>query len=742
MSATHSPTSVPRAPGPSAAGPGHTEPSAASTSAGSPSAAGPSNATPFVPDHLLFGGDYNPEQWPRETWREDVELMVRAHVNTVTLGVFSWSAIEPEEGRYEFAWLDEVIGLLTEAGIGFFLATPTASPPPWFTRAHPEAMPVRPDGVRLTHGSRDTYAISAPAYREAARRVARTLADRYGTHPGLRGWHVHNEYGTPDWGPHAEQAFRRWLQDRYETLDALNDAWWSSFWSQHYGDWSEILPPRDTQYLPNPAQAIDFRRFTSDEMRAALGEQAAQIRAAGSQAPITTNFMLPSWNHLEQWSWAQDVDVVSVDHYLETTGPDAEAHVAYAGDLVRSWSNGPWVLMEQNPSGIKVDGRTLPKSPQRMIRNSLGYLARGSQSSLFFQWRQSLGGAEQWHGALVPHNGANSPTYQGAVELGHLMSRLDEIVQPPDDGPLVRADVGILWHADGWWALETPDLPNDHLSYPQELRAVHRAFFHAGIPVDFVRPAQDVDRYRLLVVPCQYALTPGQLAWLERYVESGGSLLVTYLTGLADQHLQIIPGGYPGMLRELLGIRGTEFHPFADGEIQEVIARTTDVDDRRTGSTPALVSGSVPRTGPVLRAEQWTERIEVTDADVLARYAAGSLEGSPAITRSRRGEGTATYLSARLDQESLDRFLAGTCARLGIAPTVPGAAEADVEAVRRRGEDHDFMFLLHHGQRDAFTVRADGVDLVTGRATATGLVLEPGAWAVVRVDRDAPVQPS
>jgi beta-galactosidase len=692
------------------------------------SAAGPSNAAPFVPDRLLFGGDYNPEQWPRETWREDVELMVRARVNTVSLGIFSWSAIEPEQGRYTFGWLDEVIALLTEAGIGFFLATPTASPPPWFTRAHPDAMPVRPDGVRLTHGSRDTYAISAPAYREASRRVARALADRYGTHPGLLGWHVHNEYGTPDWGPHAAHAFRTWLRARYGTLDALNQAWWSAFWSQHYGDWEEIEPPRATQYLPNPAQAIDLRRFTSDEMRAALGEQAQQIRAAGSSAPITTNFMLPAWNHLEQWSWAEDVDVVAVDHYLETTGPDAEAHVAYAGDLVRSWSHGPWVLMEQNPSGIKVDGRTFPKSPQRMIRNSLGYLARGSQSSLFFQWRQSLGGSEQWHGALVPHTGADSAAYRGAVDLGHLMERLEEIVQPPADGPLVHADVGILWHADGWWALETPDLPSDHLSYPEELRAFHRAFYRAGIPVDFVRPEQLTDRYRLLVVPCQYAMTPAQTTWLEEYVERGGTLLVTYLTGLADQHLQIVPGGYPGMLRDLLGIRGTELHPLADGDGQEITMRT----------------------GPSLRAERWTERLEVTDADVLAHYGSGPLEDCPAITRARRGRGTATYLSARLDQTSLDRFLSDVCRQIGVGPTVPGAAEAGVEAVRRRGRDHDFVFLLHHGQHGdgygegqhgPWAMRTDGVDLVTGRSTSDGLVLEPGSWAVVRVERDTLVQP-
>lgn len=678
--------------------------SATTAPGASPVAVNQQASAPFSPPAFLFGGDWSPEQWDPRTWREDIELMRRAKVNTVSLGIFSWSALEPAEGVFETDWLHEVIDLLTDAGIGFFLATPTASPPPWFTLSHPEAMPVTAQGVRLTHGSRDTYAVSAPAYREASRRIARMLAERFGQHPGLRGWHLHNEYGTLDHGPEAARAFRSWLRDRYGSLDELNRHWSTAFWSQGYGDWEEITPPRATQYLHNPAQLIDFRRFSSDEMRAAMVEQRDEIRAAGSSAPMTTNFMLPEWNHLEQWGWADELDVVALDHYLDTPGPDAEAHVAYGSDLARSWSDGPWVLMEQNAAGIALGDRTVVKSADRMIRHSLGYIARGSQSSLFFQWRASLGGAEQWHSALVPHTGGTSRRFEAVCELGTILERIAPAVHPPSEGPLVEAEVGILWHADGWWALETPHLPSDAITYSDEVRATHRSFWRAGIPVDFVRPGSETSRYRLLVVPCLYPLSDAQVTWLEQYVDNGGELLVTFLSGISDPSLRIAPDGYPGRLRSLLGVRVEELRPLPAGE--EV----------------ALSTGAV--------IEEWTELVDTVDAEPIAQYTHGDLCGLPAITRVARGAGHAVYLSARLRQESRDAFLADTAQRLGILPTLPGAAVRGLEAVRRRSNGEDHVFLLHHGT-ESVTVRGEGRDLISGRDAAHGLDIEPGGWAVL-----------
>ncbi|GAA4188116.1 beta-galactosidase [Microbacterium oryzae] len=666
----------------------------------------------FTPDAILFGGDYNPEQWSREVWRDDIALMRRAKVNTVTLGVFSWALLEPREGQYDTAWLDEIIGLLDEAGIGFFLATPTASPPPWFSLAHPDAMPVRADGVVLSHGSRDTYAVSAPAYRSASRAVARLLGERYGAHPGLRGWHIHNEYGTLDYGPHAARAFRLWLQQRYGSLDALNEAWCTAFWAQRYGEWAEILPPRATQYLHNPALAVDFRRFSSDEMLAAFEEQKAELRAAGSTAPVTTNFMLPTWNHLEQWSWSAAQDIVSIDHYLDTTGPDGETHVAYCSDLTRSWADGPWVLMEQNARGIRVGDRTFAKSDDRMIRNALGYIARGSQSALFFQWRAGAGGSEQWHGALVPHGGGDSPLFAPVVELGGMLERLGEITAPPEDGRCIESDIAIVWHADSWWGLETPHLPNDAVTYSDEVRAAHRSLWRAGLATDFVAPGSDVSRYRLLLVPALYTAAVETVNWLREYAEAGGRVVISAPAVLADENQRVGTPAHREAVHALLGAVVDDVLPVAPGE-------RSMLDDGAA-------------------AEEWMERLTLLDARPVASFADGPLAGAPAITEASRGAGVVTYVGARLQQESRDAFLARQAQAVGATPTVAGAQELGVEAVRRRGAEDDYLFLLHHGAHDV-RVSADGVELLTGDA-ADGLVLAGGGVAVVRVRRSAPVE--
>jgi beta-galactosidase len=359
--------------------------------------------------------------------------------------------------------------------------------------------------------------------------------------------------------------------------------------------------------------------------------------------------------------------------------------------------------MEQSATGIRVGDRQFTKEPDRMIRNSLGYIARGSQSSLFFQWRASEGGAEYWHGALVPHAGPETRAFEAVVELGGILEKIAEVAEPPADGVVVQSQIGIVWDAEGWWSLDTPHQPNDAISYSDEVRAAHRAFWRGGYAVDFVRPGADASGYPLLVVPALSAMTAATAQWLEDYVSAGGHLVVTFASGLTDEHQRIALGGYPGMLRSLLGVRAEQILPMADDDVV------------------ALSNG--------LECGVWTELLHLESAAARATYESGILEGLPAITVRTVGSGTATYVSTKLTQASLDQFLALQAAASGILPVLDGAQALGVEAVRRRGATSDYLFLLHHGDH-AVRVEGSGEDLLTG--ATDGLELRPGDVAVIR----------
>lgn len=615
---------------------------------------------------LCYGGDYNPEQWPEPVWAEDVALMREAGVNLVSVGVFSWALLEPAEGEFDFGWLDRVLDLLDAGGVRAALATPTASPPPWFSLAHPDALPVTREGVRLTHGSRDTYCASAPAYRQACRRLVGSLAGRYASHPALAMWHVHNEYGTWCYCDHTAAAFRRWLRARHGDLARLNEAWTTSFWGQHYTDWAQVLPPRATQYLPNPAQSLDFRRFLSDELLDSFREQRELLRAAAPEVPVTTNFVLGAWAPVAHWSWASEVDLVAIDHYPEGV-ETAEQETAFAADLARAWAGGgSWLLMEQAPNLVYAGGRMLAKAPGLMARLTLSHVARGSRGAMFFQWRAPRGGAEAFHSAMVPHAGPDTRVFREVVELGAVLPAIAQA-----DAGRVEAEVAILWDDEAGWALETAGLPSPDLSYGYAVRAVHGALWRAGITVDFARPGADVSAYRLVLVPSLYPVTDETAAMLRSYVEQGGSLGVWFFSGIADEHLRVRLGGHPGAFRDVLGVRVEEFHPLAAGE-------------------------SVPlSTGE--RGLRWSEQVHTAGAEVLVRYDAGAgvLTGLAAVTRHRYGAGHAWYVSTGLDGDALSQLLGEMVAHAGAGPAVTGTGPG-VEVVRRRTGGATWLFALNH----------------------------------------------
>ncbi|WP_413450307.1 beta-galactosidase [Georgenia phoenicis] len=651
---------------------------------------------------LGYGGDYNPEQWPVATQLEDVELMREAGVNLVSVAIFSWATIEPREGEYDFGWLDDVLDRLHAAGIRVALATATASPPPWLTARHPEILPRLADGTVLSQGGRQAYAVTHPLFRKYATGMAARMAQRYADHPALALWHIDNEIGCHvprDYSEAAAEAFREWLRVRYGTVEALNEAWGTAFWSQRYGDFADVQPPRVAPTYPNPTQQLDFDRFSSDAMLDYYRDLRDTLRTFTPHVPMTTNFMTTtSMKGIDYFRWAQEVDVVATDHYTGADDPEREIELALSADLTRGVAGGrPWILMEHSTSAVNWQPRNRPKGPGEMLRNSLAHVARGADSVMFFQWRQSVAGAEKYHSAMVPHAGTDSEVWQGTVGLGQALRALAEV-----RGSRVRAEAAIVFDYEAWWAVELDSHPSVDVTYMDRIKAYYRELWRRGVTVDVVHPGADLSGYRLVVVPTLHLVRDEHAASLARAAEAGATVVVTYFSGIVDEHDHVRLGGYPGAFRELLGVRTEEFAPLLAGE-------RFALDDGTSVSV-------------------WTEKLRLAGATAVRTLAEGPLAGTPALTRRAVGSGAAWYEAARLDDVALGRLVDALLEESGVRPAAD--APAGVEVVRRHGPEASYLFVLNHTGAEQ-RVSASGTDLLSG-TTHEGEVPVP-AWGAVVV---------
>ncbi|TDC76074.1 beta-galactosidase [Micromonospora sp. KC606] len=653
-------------------------------------------------DGIHYGADYNPEQWPEEVWAEDVALMRQAGVDLVSVGIFSWALLEPAPGHYEFGWLDRALDVLHAGGINVDLATATASPPPWLAHRHPETLPRTADGTILWPGGRQAYCPSSPIFRERSLALVEAVATRYAAHPAVVMWHVSNELGCHNVHCYCDvtaEAFRRWLRERYGDLGTLNAAWGTTFWSQRYHDWAEINPPRTAPTFANPTQQLDFLRFSSDEQRAQLRAERDLLKRLVHQ-PITTNFMIGTGTkHMDYRSWAADVDLVSNDHYLTADDPQSHLGLAFAADQTRGVAGGaPWLLMEHSTSAVNWQPRNLAKTPGQLRRNSLAHVARGADGVLFFQWRASRAGAEKYHSALVPHAGPDTKVFREVCRLGADLRALAEV-----RGSRVEAEAAILFDWEAWWGVELDSHPSVDVTYTDRLKALYDALWRAGVTADVVHPSTDLSGYKLVLAPTLYLVRDADAEALRRFVEAGGTALVTYFSGIVDENDHIRLGGYPGAFRDLLGVRTEEFFPLREGE-------RVRLDD---GSS----------------ADVWTEWLHPEGAEVLASYVDGPLPGVPALTRQRVGAGTAWYAATRLDEAATDRLVARLLAESGARP--PAVAPTGVEVVRRRGTDASWLFVINHTDAEA-RLDVTGAELLTATSCPGELRVPAGEVAVVR----------
>jgi len=642
-------------------------------------------------------------------WEEDVRLMREAGVNLVSLGIFSWSRLEPIQGKHEFGWLDRIMDMLHEGGVRVDLATATASPPPWLSHAHPEMLPVMADGVRLWHGARQHYCPSSPVYREAAGRLVKALATRYAKHPALAMWHVGNEFGCHVPACYCDvsaQAFREWLQERYGDLESLNRAWGTDFWSQRYSEWDEILPPRRTPTWPNPSQQLDFMRFSSDALLECYELERAILTELSPGVAVTTNFMR-FFKPLDYWKWAEREDVVSDDVYQDPADPDAGMRSAMAGDLMRSLGGGrPWILMEQTTNRVNWRDVNIPKAPGQMRLWSYQAVAHGADGVMFFQWRQSRAGAEKFHSAMVPHGRPEStPTWHEVVELGRELAGLDTVC-----GSRIKADVAILHDWESWWALELPSKPSIRVRHVDQLESYYRHLFDANLTTDFARPSDDLSGYRLVLAPNVYLISDEAAGNLAAFVEAGGTLVMSFFSGIVDPFEHIRLGGYPEPFRRLLGLEVVDWLPLADGE---------DIK---------LNFGD----GTMAHADMWSELIVLAGAEALAHFSGSTLDGRPAVTSHKFGEGRAIYVATRPDVAAMARILRAAAADAEVKPAIE--APAGVSAIRRSGPRSSLLFLLNHRDVPVDVPVADpGSNLVDGSEVHRGLLrLGPRGVAVIR----------
>jgi beta-galactosidase len=707
---------------------------------------------------FAFGGDYNPEQWSPSVWREDVDLMRRAGVNLVTLGVFSWASLEPEPGVFAFEWMDEVMDLMHSAGIAVDLATPTMAPPVWLSKRFPDTLPVMADGETFGFGNRLHYDPSSPEYRERAAIITRALAERYSSHPALAMWHISNEYGPTAYNEQSSIAFRAWLQRRYGSLDALNDAWYTRFWSQTYTDWEQVDVPAVPRSWMNPARQLDFKRFVSDALLECFVAERDIVREYRDDIPIVTNFMR-FYRNADYWEWARHEDAAALDIYPNPGEPDSWVAAALNFDLMRSLKGAPWVLMEQAASAVSQWRVNNVKRPGMMRSGSYQAIAHGSDSVLYFQWRASRGGQERFHSAMLPHSGTASRSWGEVERLGNELPAIKDTL-----GTASRAHVAVLFDWDAWWALtETHGLPRNDFDYPQLVLDHYRPLLQAHHCVDFVSFGSDLSGYRMIVVPNAYLVTDRFVDALTRYVSAGGVVVCSFFSGVVDERNQVRQPAYPGGLRTLIGGYIDEYWPARDGESFGVrfgaAEASGDAQEGADGSTDRSApggAGSTDRSTPggagsstggsaaegaddssfTATADWWQDSLHAESASVRAVYTSGLLEGRAAVLENAMGDGRVVYIGTRLEASALGRLLCGEAARAGIRPLVPSAS-ADVEVTVRESADARFLFVLNHSESDAATVSLPfaGRELLTGDAVTDALTVAPLGVAVVSAAR-------
>lgn len=657
---------------------------------------------------IWYGGDYNPEQWDEATILEDMRLFPMAGIDVASINVFAWAKLQPDETSYDFSALDRMMDRLYDNGIYVSLGTSTAAHPAWMAKRYPDIRRVDFEGRKRQFGGRHNSCPTSPTYRKYAPRLAEKLAKRYHHHPALVVWHVSNEYGGYCYCENCQKEFRVWLKRKYQSTENLNNAWNTAFWGHTFYDWDEIVAPNGLseewqggQNSNFQGMSLDYRRFQSDSLLEVFQLERDAIKRHSSNIPVTTNLM-GLYPELDYFKWGREMDIVSWDNYPSIDTP--VSLTAMTHDLMRGLKNGqPFMLMEQTPSQQNWQPYNSLKRPGVMRLWSYQAVAHGADTVMFFQLRRSRGATEKYHGAVIEHVGhEHTRVFRECAELGKELQQLgDQVI-----GSTIDAKVAILFDWENRWAIDLSSGPSIALDYVKEVHKYYDALYQKNIPVDMVSFEEDLERYDLVIAPVMYMVKEGQADRLKAFVDKGGTFVTTFFSGIVNENDLVTLGGYPGELRDLVGIWAEEMDALEPEKRNEIVL----------GQPYGALQGEY-------KCQLLFDLIHAETASVLATYGSDFYQGMPVLTRNRYGKGNAYYVASSPDQQFLEDFMQTLLVEKGIKPEME--SDPGVEVISRGKDGEKIWFVMNHNaQASSFqTGTKKLIDLLSGQTfSGTGTI--------------------
>ena len=664
---------------------------------------------------LLHGGDYNPDQWldRPDILEEDIKMMKKAGVNTATVGVFSWSALEPQEGNFQFGRLHDIMDKLYENGIYTVLATPTGARPAWMDEKYPSVLRVEKDGRRNHHSGRHNHCMSSLEYRALVEKMDTKLAQEFGSHPGLILWHISNELGGECYCDSCKKRFQEYLREKYHNnIEELNKQWWTSFWSRRFDSFEQIEPPYDNGEHSILGLNLDWKRFNSWNMKDYLAFERRILKKYTPQVPATANFM-KLFEQLDYVDLAKEIDIISWDGYPSwnndyETPADTAAELSFDHAVMRSLKKDkPFMLMESTPSLVNWHSVNKLKRPGILRASSIQTIGCGSDTVQYFQWRKGRGAAEQFHGAVVDHLGRDDTrVFKEVSEVGELLKKL-----APVTGSRVASKAAVLFDWSNRWAIkDMQGMAHDTKNYEKEVRKFYNIHLKKGINADIVFPLEDLSSYSLVVLPMYYAVSKEAGAWLKEYVKNGGTVVATYLTAYVNENTLAYLGGFPGAgLGEVFGLYAEELDTLYPTDSNAVLMKD---------GNKAIV-------------KDYCELIKLTGAEVLGTYESDFYAGMPAVTVHSYGNGKAYYIGTRMEEEDLIKFFTQIWSECGIKEK---ELPEGVEYLTRTAEDGStFDFYVNYNAMPVTVqLSKDGTNLLNGEAVSGKVEILPFNAVVVK----------